>query len=72
METRLSNSFVYDPERVQKLYDFLRPDPVMYGDDPVEALWRYLNESALFYDVFEEQGDCDTWIESDEEYDPDA
>jgi len=68
----MSESYVYDPERVQALYEQLQPDPDLYGDEPVYAVFAYLGESAFRGDVFEAQGAWGEWIEKDEEYDPDA
>jgi hypothetical protein len=64
---RTSNTYYYDPERVQALYEQLRPDPHQYGDDPAYAIWTYLHDSLYGSDVFEDRGDFDQWVEEDVE-----
>jgi hypothetical protein len=66
-----SNSYIYDPERVQSLYEQLQPNPQLYGDEPVYAVWAYLNESMFGSDVFADRGDFDQGYD-DAEYDPEA
>lgn len=72
LTVELSESYVYDPERVQALYDQLQPDPDLYGDDPAYAVFAYLNDSMFGADVFESRGEGGMWPTSDEEYDPEA
>lgn len=67
-----SESYIYDSKRVQALYEQLKPDPDLYGDDPVYAVFAYLHDSPYGADVFDAQGDWGQWIDADEEYDPDA
>ena len=67
-----SNGFYYDRDRVLRLYEKLKPDPNIYGDDPAYAVWLYLHGSPFGDDVFEDRGDFDQWPDSDCEVDPDA
>lgn len=71
LKVTTSNSYTYDPGRVQALYEQLQPDPDQYGDDPAYAVWAYLHDSLYGADVFDDQGDFDQGYE-DEEYQPDA
>jgi hypothetical protein len=72
MTVETSETYVYDAKRVQLLYEQLRPDPDLYGEDPACAVFAYLYESPLHGDVFEARGDYGMWPTEDEEYDPDA
>lgn len=65
-------SFIYDPERVQELYDHFAPDPDQFGDEVAYALFAYLDGALVCGDVFDDQGDFGQWPECDEEYDPEA
>lgn len=67
-----TRSYIYDPERVKALHEQLQPDPDLYGDDPVYALFAYLGDGQFQADVFEDQGDFGEWAEKDEAYDPEA
>ena len=67
-----SETYVYDPVKVQALYEQLKPDPDTYGDDPAYAMFAYLDNSMFHADVFEARGDYGQWPIKDEEYDPEA
>jgi hypothetical protein len=67
-----SESYLYDPERVRALYNQLRPDPDLYGDDPAYAVFAYLDQSQFGADVFESQGRGGMWPTKDEPHDLEA
>ena len=67
-----SETYVYDPEQIRTLYEFLKPDPDLYGDDPAYAVFAYLDNSDFHGDVFQARGDYGQWPIKDEVYDPEA
>lgn len=67
-----SETYVYDPAKVQALYEQLKPAPELYGDDPAYAVFAYLDNSMFHADVFEARGDYGQWPIKDEAYDPEA
>jgi hypothetical protein len=72
MTVQTSTSYVYDPAVVEELYERLKPDPDLYGEDHVYAVWSVLNGSLAADDVFDDRSSFDQWCDADVEYDPDA
>lgn len=72
-----TNTYLFDPERVKLLHERLLSDepgadaydPNAFGDDPVVAVFSYLEGSIYANDVFEDQLDQDTGLEV-KDYDP--